>query len=241
MMLLGMLILAHLIGDFVLQPDSWVADKQKLKIKSPKLYMHIAIHLLLMLVMTKGFTYFPAILFIAVTHYIIDLGKLYLQNPKNARILFTADQILHIVVILLTVNHIDPFLEKSLQTVESEAILALCIAIVFITSVTSKIIKVWISKWAPETEDKDEDSLSKAGTYIGILERLFVFGFVITNNIQAVGFLLAAKSVFRFGDLKESKDRKLTEYILIGTLISFGIAILTALLFAYTQDIKIGL
>jgi hypothetical protein len=36
---------------------------------------------------------------------------------------------------------------------------------------------------------------------------------------------LAAKSVFRFGDLKESKDRKLTEYILIGTLLSFGIAI----------------
>jgi hypothetical protein len=36
---------------------------------------------------------------------------------------------------------------------------------------------------------------------------------------------LAAKSIFRFGDLKESKDRKLTEYVLIGTLLSFGIAI----------------
>ena len=34
------------------------------------------------------------------------------------------------------------------------------------------------------------------------------------------------------GDLKESKDRKLTEYILIGTLLSFGIAILTAILTA---------
>ena len=33
------------------------------------------------------------------------------------------------------------------------------------------------------------------------------------------------------GDLKESKDRKLTEYILIGTLLSFGIAILTAILY----------
>jgi hypothetical protein len=44
-----------------------------------------------------------------------------------------------------------------------------------------------------------------------------------------VGFLIAAKSVFRFGDLKESKDRKLTEYILVGTLVSFGLAIFTAL------------
>ena len=46
----------------------------------------------------------------------------------------------------------------------------------------------------------------------------------------AVGFLLAAKSIFRFGDLKEAHDIKLTEYVLIGTLLSFGIAIITALM-----------
>ena len=63
-----------------------------------------------------------------------------------------------------------------------------------------------------------------------MLERLFVFVFVVTANWEGIGFLLAAKSVFRFGDLKESKDRKLTEYILIGTLLSFGIAIATGML-----------
>jgi len=41
-----------------------------------------------------------------------------------------------------------------------------------------------------------------------MLERLFVFTFVVTGNWEAIGFLLAAKSVFRFGDLKKSKDRK---------------------------------
>ena len=51
------------------------------------------------------------------------------------------------------------------------------------------------------------------------------------NHWEAVGFLITAKSVFRFGDLKESKHRKLTEYILIGTLISFGIAIITGITF----------
>jgi hypothetical protein len=58
-----------------------------------------------------------------------------------------------------------------------------------------------------------------------------VFAFVVSNNWEAVGFLLAAKSVFRFGDLKESKDRKLTEYVLIGTLLSFGIALFLGILF----------
>jgi len=71
--------------------------------------------------------------------------------------------------------------------------------------------------------------LNNAGKYIGMLERLFVFVFIITGNWEGIGFLLAAKSVFRFGDLKESKDRKLTEYILIGTLLSFGIAIATGM------------
>ncbi|MDX1471964.1 MAG: DUF3307 domain-containing protein, partial [Flavobacteriaceae bacterium] len=68
-----------------------------------------------------------------------------------------------------------------------------------------------------------------AGKYIGILERLFVFTFILLGHWEAVGFLLTAKSVFRFGDLKDSRHRKLTEYVLIGTLLSFGIATLTAL------------
>ena len=63
-----------------------------------------------------------------------------------------------------------------------------------------------------------------------MLERLFVFSFVILGKWEAIGFLLAAKSVFRFGDLRKAKDRKLTEYILIGTLLSFGISIGVGLL-----------
>ena len=50
---------------------------------------------------------------------------------------------------------------------------------------------------------------------------------------EGVGFLIAAKSVFRFGDLSKAKDRKLTEYILIGTLLSFGLAILFGLCYEY--------
>jgi hypothetical protein len=60
-----------------------------------------------------------------------------------------------------------------------------------------------------------------------MLERSFILLFILTNHWEAIGFLLTAKSVFRFGDLNEAKEIKLTEYVLIGTLISFGIAILT--------------
>ena len=87
-----------------------------------------------------------------------------------------------------------------------------------------------MSSWSQAINDSNDDSLNNAGKYIGILERLFVFVFVITSNWGGIGFLLAAKSIFRFGDLKESKDRKLTEYILIGTLLSFGIAMAIGML-----------
>jgi|TARA_B100001059_G_C17836907_1_gene588819 hypothetical protein len=89
-----------------------------------------------------------------------------------------------------------------------------------------------MSKWILD-EDDANDSLEKAGKYIGILERLFVFGFIIINQWSAIGLLIAAKSVFRFGDLSKAKDRKLTEYILIGTLLSFGIAISVGLLYNF--------
>ena len=104
---------------------------------------------------------------------------------------------------------------------------------VLITKPTSIIIKNIISIWTPENKGKKDNSLQNAGNFIGILERLFVFYFVLTNHIEAIGFLLAAKSIFRFGDLKEAKDRKLTEYVLIGTLLSFGIAFILAIVVNY--------
>ena len=101
----------------------------------------------------------------------------------------------------------------------------------------SILIKNIISVWTPETKPND-DSLQNAGNYIGILERLLIVCFILTHHFEAIGFLLAAKSIFRFGDLKEAKDRKLTEYVLIGTLLSFGIAIGVGLLLEFLLQFK---
>ena len=40
---------------------------------------------------------------------------------------------------------------------------------------------------------------------------------------------MAAKSVFRFGELNKAKEIRTTEYVLIGTLASFTIAVLTGI------------
>ena len=53
------------------------------------------------------------------------------------------------------------------------------------------------------------------------------------DQIMVIGFLLAAKSVFRFGNLNNPSEQKKTEYIIIGTLISFSTAIFIGLLIKY--------
>ncbi len=79
-MILLKLLLAHFIGDFLLQPKSWVADKERRKIKSPKLYLHIAIHGLLVLIVLMDINFWPLALFLAFSHGIIDILKLYAQK-----------------------------------------------------------------------------------------------------------------------------------------------------------------
>ncbi|WP_298238850.1 DUF3307 domain-containing protein [uncultured Algibacter sp.] len=229
-MILIKLILAHFIGDFFLQPESWVKEKEKKKLKSPKLYLHVLIHAALMTLLLWDISLWPIITIIAVSHLIIDGIKLIFQKKKTKRILFFVDQLLHVLVIIGCYY----FLSKNTSIFDinfTENNLLLLTCLLFLTIPVSIIMKTIFLKWNISKLTKNNQSLKDAGKYIGILERILVFIFIVSNHWEAVGFLITAKSVFRFGDLKESKDRQLTEYILIGTLISFGIAIITGILF----------
>ncbi|WP_194778114.1 DUF3307 domain-containing protein [Pararhodonellum marinum] len=230
------LLLAHLIGDFLLQPKPWLIDKEKNKLVSPILYVHLLLHGGLVLLLFWDLKLWPLALALTVAHGLIDVAKLYFQRPSNRSKWFLADQALHILTILLawyfwfkpTVNF-QAFLSQP-------TVWIYLTALVFLTFSAGIIIQVLLANWSAKLADGHDESLANAGKYIGMLERLFVFLFIVSGHWEAVGFLLAAKSVFRFGDLKESKDRKLTEYILIGTLLSFGMAILTGMTVQYLTN-----
>lgn len=227
------ILLAHLLGDFLLQPKSWVIEKEAKKALSPKLYIHVLIHGALIILLLWDFQYWALALTVAFSHFLIDLAKLSFQNKNNKTLWFIVDQLLHIIV-LFGVSLVWFYPENTwLWIFESVAFWAILTALCFLSFGVAVIMNVLLEPWSLKIFDKANDSLSNAGKYIGILERLFVFVFILTDHWEGVGFLITAKSVFRFGDLKESKDRKLTEYILIGTLMSFGMAILTALATLY--------
>lgn len=229
MIVLLKLLIAHLTGDFLLQPAKWVKAKEAKKLGAWQLYVHSLLHGLLTLLLMWDINFWMWALLIAFVHLVIDSFKLLVQKNNTKRALFFIDQLLHFISIyVIWLWYEGKYF--SFSFLKNEKILLLIALILFLTKPVSFAVKIFISKWTPDTEAGDDAaSLQSAGMYIGILERMLVFIFMITNEWQAVGFLLAAKSVFRFGNLQEAKDRKLTEYILIGTLLSFGIAILTGM------------
>ena len=71
------------------------------------------------------------------------------------------------------------------------------------------------------SDDDITGDLPNAGKLIGVVERLLSLVFVLLGQYEAVGFIIAAKSILRFAE----GDKAKSEYVLIGTLLSFSMAI----------------
>ncbi len=227
------LLLAHIITDFVIQPDKWVRHKRNHKSRSKYLYLHTFLAGFLTFLFLMRLEWWYIGVFIAVTHYFVDLWKL--QFDKDNLKIFLSDQLLHLFAILiawlyLTSNFSNVF-SYFTEIFRSEAILATLIGYLLIIFPAGFLIGKATKRWQNEVEDDlRKNSLDAAGRYIGIFERILVLTFILTTNFSAIGFLIAAKSILRFSDKSETGARKQTEYVLIGTLMSFTITIIIGFL-----------
>ncbi|MBI5015588.1 MAG: hypothetical protein HZB55_08855 [Deltaproteobacteria bacterium] len=71
--------------------------------------------------------------------------------------------------------------------------------------------------------------LRGGGRVIGWLERFLFVTFVLAGSYGALGFVLGAKGVVRFAEIKDAKDQKVAEYVLVGTLLSLAWAVVVGL------------
>jgi len=233
MIILLQLLLAHIITDFVLQPTKWVNHKRKHKGKSKFLYLHAVIAGLLTLLFLAKLEWWYVALFIGITHFFIDLWKLQFKTDNLK--MFVLDQMLHIIMIFLAwlflISGFDEVIPVIANLFTSEAFLGILIGYLIIISPTGFLIGKATKRWQNEVEDDlKKNSLDAAGRFIGIFERILVLTFILTSNFPAIGFLIAAKSILRFSDKSETGARKQTEYVLIGTLMSFTITIIIGFL-----------
>ena len=216
------LIVAHLLTDFVLQPKSWIDSRKSKHFASPMLYLHGLITGVVALVFT-GFQYWPVAAIILVTHIIIDGWKSY---QKEAITYFIIDQLLHLLVIFacwyfLFIGKTE-LLKAYHSSIFNNKFWILTAAIIFLTTPAGILIGQLTKGWREKISNPE--SLANAGKWIGIIERLIVFIFVLLGQYAAISLLIAAKGIIRFNE-KDRPEVK-TEYLVIGTLMSIGIALL---------------
>lgn len=231
LLILIRLILAHLLTDFILQPGSWVRDKKERKLKSQKLYLHALVTGIVAYIFSGLWTAIWLPLLIMVTHFVIDGWKSYQKNKTRY---FLIDQLLHVLVILIlwlsAVNKWEEGIDILFRIINSPNFLIVICGYIMVAWPLGILIGIATEKWRNEAEINKE-GLAKAGMWIGLLERFLIITFILIDQYTAVGLLIAAKSILRFSD-KENTQKK-TEYVLIGTLMSFSVSFVIGLVTKY--------
>ncbi|KAF0236734.1 MAG: hypothetical protein FD181_2504 [Prolixibacteraceae bacterium] len=219
---------AHLLADFVFQPQK-MSDKKSRKIFSTYHLRHFLIVGIFSYLLAFDLGFWSAALLIAFLHMIIDILKSWLILKFKGKNYFFADQLIHIIAILLvtylfsSLVGLNQYLEFSMKTI------AIFTGIIFCTKPSNIIIKYLFVAFDIKTPDEDRNkkeelSLPNAGKLIGIAERLIALALVIPGQYEALGLIIAAKSILRFNATPKS------EYVLVGTLLSFGIAVFCGIL-----------
>lgn len=234
------LLFAHALADFVFQTN-WMAKNKRNPVA---LTAHIAI-VLLTAIAALG-TLHPALPALAAAHLCLDAGKAWL--PSRGIWPFLLDQILHLATLIAVVIWVPDLWATGIwgapATTEAgwagrlwpgdpatqllPPVLLVLTGLIVTTRAGGFAIGLFMEPWAGHSPK----GLPDGGRAIGQLERGLIFLLVMTGMPDGIGFLIAAKSVLRFGSVKDprtgSDERKVSEYIIIGTLASFGWAIFTS-------------
>jgi hypothetical protein len=85
----------------------------------------------------------------------------------------------------------------------------------------------WLVGWVLRVVRSGEPVEPGLGRVIGWFERFLIITFVVVDQWAAVGFIVAAKSLLRFGGTRD--DRRFAEHVLVGTLASVSVALLVGI------------
>lgn len=93
----------------------------------------------------------------------------------------------------------------------------------------------FVSQWNEFTQP--EQGLPGGGKWIGRLERLLILLCLVAGQPTGIAILVTAKGAFRFGEIRNDSDdnhqRKMIEYILIGSMLSYASALVVGWLVVF--------
>lgn len=181
------MFLAHLVGDFILQWDSLASWKSQ-SIRG------VIVHSLVLAAVTAVFAlpfppyWWQGVLFISVTHFLIDATQFYFRPPIPPLVRFFIDQLLHFIMILVALAA-GGYLQFStlwadiVAGAEQTPMLTALLGYAFIT------MPAWVLlKFAVYGLVKGEPPDFPAGPnkYVGIVERLLITTLIIFGQVLII-------------------------------------------------------
>jgi hypothetical protein len=248
------IVAAHLMTDFCLQGDGDVAAKRQFRFVA---YLkHGATHALGAYAFAGLWFVWQIPAAVLVSHSAIDglkeaairwLAPRDAEGKPVARWKFWAiifDQALHLAVLAATVEFLSRYgkishesywgtmlgnpLWLKILVLLSGAVLTIFAGGVLVGVLVQPLLQEIRAARQPKGISAEQRGLENGGKLIGQLERALILLFILSSQPAGVGFLIAAKSIFRFGELKDNETRMEAEYIIIGTMLSFTWALAVA-------------
>lgn len=248
------LIVAHILGDFYLQTKKSCENKFRYSAKGKSLWLHAFVIGLLSWIAIWDVRGWWLALSIMVMHFLTDWLKSYAQlkmgvfietdkefvpgeNKRKDLWIFLADQAVHLAILVvgafcwfsansdwkqpdflqnLIINH--PLWVKTIVGLLLVLKPANILILLVLESCKVDVI----------TSKDGEYGGFHSGELIGWLERGLMLLFVVMSQYEAIGFLIAAKSILRFNETSKGSEK--SEYVLTGTLLSLAMALCLGIL-----------
>lgn len=234
------LLLAHLVGDFVVQRKAIIEGKREGR--AVALLEHGGWHLACLILAWLLFAPsglapgMVAAAFAAIVALHLGVDWLKYRLGGNHRLLaFVIDQAIHLAVLALAAWWLAGRPDWLASMAGVWRLSAGLVGWMLVAYLVVVVVCGWFNRLllASLLPDGDEagDGLVRAGLYIGWLERFLMFSAFLAQAWAAIGLVLAAKSVFRFDSMREQRTH--AEYFVIGTLLSTSEVVAFGLFFQW--------
>jgi hypothetical protein len=221
------LLAAFLVSEYILLPKSWKTNWENKEHTSVYLYLHALISGAISYLFLWTWSYYPVILIVAITQIMVHLLELGIKRRLWTFVVGTFINVVVLLLLWLVITRQNGFILTVLYDLFHWPQLWLVISgYIWVLMPSGRAIAFATAKW----QEKSNDGLTGAGRLIGYVERVMIVTFVLMDQYHAIGFLITAKSVFRYADIRKDRNIKKAEYILTGTLLSYTIAIITAII-----------
>ncbi len=248
------IFIAHLIGDFVLQTE-------QMALKKPHVFGWLLWHsfqlgaITWLCCWTSSSPVIGVVLIVFFTHLVFDWVKPRL--PGSPLGWYIMDQLAHTIVLWVCAAWMAEKMAMSsmpltnllgLNQGHSFGLKAQIIisAYLLVGRPLTVGLGLFLKPWQDEllktkTDNSGADcattGLTRSGEWIGNIERFFVLTCVLVGQYMLVGALLIAKAIMRYGEVSQVGQRKRGDYVIIGTLGSFALAIIVGLLAHLTVNL----